>query len=203
MGLNLTKGQKIDLVKKGESLGKLLVGLGWKDARSSQSGGFLKKLMASFTQEEFDLDASVYMLESGDKLKFANDLIYFGNLDSDCRSVMHKGDNLVGGSGNDDEQVIVSLSTIPERIQKLIFVVNIYEAAKRKQHFGQVKDCYIRVYDESNRKELVRFNITDSHQGRTALIAGEVVRENGDWKFVAVGEGTNDLTLGDMNRRYT
>lgn len=49
MGVNLQKGQKIDLTKGG-SLKQVMVGLGWDEAR--QSGGFLNGLFGG-TPSEF------------------------------------------------------------------------------------------------------------------------------------------------------
>lgn len=36
----------------------------------------------------------------------------------------------------------------------------------------------------------------------TAMIFGEVYRHNGEWKFNAIGQGTNDPGLGELARRY-
>ena len=34
------------------------------------------------------------------------------------------------------------------------------------------------------------------------MIFGEVYRYNGEWKFSAIGEGTNDNGIADVARRY-
>ena len=36
----------------------------------------------------------------------------------------------------------------------------------------------------------------------TAMIFGEVYRYNGEWKFTAIGQGTNDPGLGELVSRF-
>lgn len=201
MGVNLQKGQKVDLTKGNAGLSKILVGLGWDPIQSSGGGGILGSLFGLGKGDNFDCDASLFMLGSNEKIESNKDIIYFGNLKSQCGSILHTGDNLTGEGDGDDEQIIVELDKVPERISKLVFVVNIYECIKRKQHFGQVQNAYIRVLDHLG-NEIVKYNLTENHSGKTALVIGEIYRHNSEWKFAATGEGTNDATITDMSRRY-
>ena len=116
---------------------------------------------------------------------------------------MHMGDNLTGAGAGDDEQIIVELSKIPEKYDKIILVVNIYDAYKRKQHFGMIKNAFIRLVDERDGKEVCRYNLSESYDNMTAMVFGEVYRHNGEWKFNAVGQGTQDEGLGQLAQRYT
>ncbi len=199
MALNLKKGQKIDLVKKGDVLGRVLVGLGWDPIKAT--GGFFKKLFSS-AGADIDCDASVLMLEAGDKLTTKSDVVYFGNLRSAGDSIIHTGDNLTGEGDGDDEQILVDLNSIPQRITKLLFVVNIFSAATKNQHFGMIENCYIRLFDETNKKELVRFDMSEGNDGDTALIAASIEREDGGWKFAALGDATKDISLEKIVQRY-
>lgn len=200
MAISLQKGQVVDLVKKGDKLGDLVVGLGW-DPVKPKGGGFFKKLAGAFNQ--YDLDASVLMLHEGDKFKNSNDLIYYGHLQSKCGSIIHQGDNLTGGNKGDDEQIMIYLNKVPENIKKLLFVVNIYQANQRKQHFGLIKNCFIRVFEKKNGNELVHYKIDESHTNKTAMIVASVEKINGGWSFSAIGEGTQDNSLSDISSRYS
>lgn len=200
MGINLQKGQRISLTKENPGLKKIMVGLGW-DAVNQTSKGLLGGLFAS-KQADIDCDASVLMLDENDKLRGKENLVYFGNLKSKCGSVQHMGDNLTGDGDGDDEQVMVDLSTMPQNIVKLVFVVNIYAAAQRKQHFGMIKNAFIRLINLSDNKEMFRFNLTEEYSGKTGLFAGEIYRNNGEWKFIAVGEGDSSSGLGEMVKKY-
>ncbi|MGE1211936.1 TerD family protein [Bacillus pumilus] len=199
MAITLEKGQRIDLTKGKAGLTNILVGLGWDPV--SQGGGFLGKLFGGGGGADIDCDASVLMLKN-DKFTENKDLIYFGNLKSKCGSVEHTGDNLTGEGDGDDEQVLVNLRKVPGNVNKLVFVVNIYDALRRNQHFGMIQNAYIRIVDRSNNQELVKYNLKDEYAGKTSLIVGELYRHENDWKFAAVGNGTNDAKLADITRNY-
>lgn len=58
MGINLQKGQKIDLTKGGGGgLRQVMVGLGWDEAPQAPSGGLLGALFGS-QPADIDCDAS-------------------------------------------------------------------------------------------------------------------------------------------------
>jgi len=200
MGINLTKGQRIDLTKGNAGLSQIMVGLGW-DAAQNKSGGILGGLFGS-KAADIDCDASVLMLDENGKFSKKQDLIYFGNLKSTCGSVVHTGDNLTGDGDGDDEQIIVDLNKVPSTIHKLVFVVNIYDCIKRKQDFGLIKNAFIRIVNGSTSQEIIRYNLSDEYMGKTTLIVGELYRHNAEWKFAAIGEGTHDSSLSEIVKRY-
>lgn len=194
MSVNLVKGQKIDLTKGNAGLKQLLIGLGWDPVK--QGRGLFKR-----KAPEIDLDSSVFMLR-GDKLVSNDDVIYFGNLASRCGGVVHKGDNLTGSGEGDDEQIIINLERIDSEVNKLVFVINIYSCISRKQDFGMIQNAFIRVVNNGDGKEMLKFNLTEGYAGRTALILAEVYRHNGEWKFAAIGEGTMDTKIDELASRY-
>lgn len=197
MAINLQKGQKVDLTKGNEGLTDLLVGLGWDAAKPAK--GFFS---AFKSVQAIDCDASVLMLKAGDKLESEKDVVYFGNLTHNSNSVKHMGDNLTGDGDGDDEQIFIDLSKIPSDIEKIIFIVNIYQAVKRNQHFGMIENAYIRIIDNKKKTELLRFNLSDNYTNKTALFVGEVYKYNREWKFSAIGEGTADSGLKQIIQRY-
>ncbi|MGE7999098.1 TerD family protein [Lysinibacillus sp. NPDC093190] len=205
MGINLQKGQRVDLTKGNANLTRIKVGLGWDPVGQEKSGGFFGKLFSSGSEggsgRDIDCDASVLMLQN-DKVLAGDDVVYFGKLTSKCGSVQHSGDNLTGDGDGDDEVIAIDLSSVPTQYNKLVFIVNIYDAAARNQHFGMIKNAYIRVYDDKTGNELIRYNLTDNYSNLTTLVCGEIYRHNNDWKFAAVGSGTNDIKLGDVVGRY-
>lgn len=195
MGISLQKGQKVSLTKEKAGLDRIVIGLGWDEVERKR-GFFAPKPTA------IDCDASALVLQNG-KLKGKEDIVYFGNLKHHTGAIMHMGDNLTGAGAGDDEQIIVELSKIPEKYDKIILVVNIYDAYKRKQHFGMIKNAFIRLVDERDGKEVCRYNLSESYDNMTAMVFGEVYRHNGEWKFNAVGQGTQDEGLGQLAQRYT
>ncbi|MCS0672120.1 TerD family protein [Cytobacillus firmus] len=203
MAINLQKGQRVDLTKGNPGLSKIMVGLGWDPVQKSGGGGLLGSLFGGGGGANIDCDASVIMLGENGKLKSNKDVIYFGNLKSSDGSVQHSGDNLTGAGDGDDEQVMIDLGRVPAHVHKMVFVVNIYDSVKRKQHFGMIQNAFIRVVNSGNNQELIKYNLTDDYSGKTSLIVGEIYRHGGDWKFAAVGTGTASPGLSDVVRSYS
>lgn len=201
MAINLQKGQKINLTKENAGLSKIMVGLGWDSAKQGSSKGLLGSLFGGSTPD-VDCDASVFLLDENGKVRSKNDVIYFGNLNHTSGSIRHMGDNLTGDGDGDDEQVMVELSKVPESISRLVFVVNIYNCIKRKQHFGMIQNAFIRIVNGSNNQEMVRYNLTDDYANKTSLVVGELYRNGSEWKFGAIGEGDTATGINDMLAKY-
>lgn len=175
MAVSLTKGGNVSLSRVSPQLKKILLGLGW-DARSTDG-------------EDFDLDASAFILNEHGKVRGDDDFIFYNNLMSKCQSVQHMGDNRTGAGEGDDEAIIVDLEKVPADVNRLAITVTIHDAESRKQNFGQVADAFMRIVNVDNDIELARFDLSEDYSTETAMIFGEVYRHNGEWKFKAVGQG--------------
>lgn len=176
MPINLTKGQKVDLTKGNPGLKNIMVGLGW-DVNAFDSGA------------DFDLDAAAFMVGADGRCPTEKEFIFYGNLEHSSGAVKHMGDNLTGSGEGDDEQILIDLTTIPSNIEKIAFTVTIYEAETRRQNFGQVSNAFIRIVDETNGTELIRYDLGEDFSIETAVVVGELYRHNGEWKFNAIGSG--------------
>ncbi len=176
MPVNLKKGQKVSLTKGNPGLSKVVVGLGW-DVNQFDTGG------------DFDLDASAFLLTDAGKTSRQEDFVFYGNLTHPSGAVIHQGDNLTGAGEGDDEQIKVDLALMPESITKIAFAVTIYDAEERRQNFGQVSNAFIRIYDENNGQELLRYDLGEDFSIETAVIFGELYKHGGEWKFNAIGNG--------------
>lgn len=194
MSVNLTKGQKVSLTKENPGLRKIVVGLGWDEVQ--QHRGFF-----GIKPQDIDCDAFALLLVNG-KLVSNQDIVYFGNLTHKSGAVRHMGDNLTGAGEGDDEQIVIDLSSVPSQYDKMILAVNIYKAFDRRQHFGMIQNAFIRLVDDRSNRELCIYNLTENYSGKTAMLFGEVYRYNGEWKFSAIGQGTNDGSIGDFAKRY-
>jgi stress response protein SCP2 len=195
-GINLVKGQKIDLTKGNAGLSNVIVGLGWDPAEPARGFFGVKK------QVNVDCDASALLLNENGKLTNKLNLVCFHNKQNPNNSVVHSGDNLTGDGDGDDEQIMVNLKAIPSDVHKVLVVVNIYDAVNRKQDFGMIKSAYIRIMNPSGNAELVKFNLTDNYTGFTALICGELYRHGDEWKFAAIGEAAHAAHINQLAERY-
>jgi len=187
MSISLSKGANLSLSKEAPGLTKILVGLGW-DTRSSDG-------------QDFDLDASAFLLKEGDKVRSDGDFLFYNQLKSTDGSVEHTGDNTTGEGDGDDEVVKVDLSRVPADVQKISVAVTIHEAESRRQNFGMVTNAFIRVVNEANNGELARYDLSEDPSTNTAMIFGELYRHGAEWKFRAVGQGF-DGGLGPLARNF-
>jgi len=176
MPVNLTKGQKVSLTKGNPGLKNVVVGIGW-DVNAFDTGG------------DFDLDASAFLLGDNGKVTCQEDFIFYGNQKHPSGAVIHQGDNLTGAGDGDDEQIKIDLSLVPENITRIAFAVTIYDAENRHQNFGQVSNSFIRIFNEANGEELLRYDLGEDFSIETASIFGELYKNNGEWKFNAIGSG--------------
>lgn len=176
MAVSLQKGQKVSLTKGNPGLTKVVVGLGW-DVNQFDTGG------------DFDLDASAFLLTDSGRVSGQDDFVFFGNLEHPSGSVKHMGDNLTGAGEGDDEQIRIDLSRVPANITKIAFTVTIYEAERRRQNFGQVNNAFIRIYNEMNGEELLRYDLGEDFSIETAAVFGELYKNGDEWKFNAIGSG--------------
>lgn len=196
MAVNLKKGQKVELKKPdGGELHNVIVGLGWDPVEQKRKGLFAR------SAPQIDCDASAIVLTGG-KLAKNKDVVYFGHLKHGSGAIKHMGDNLTGAGEGDDEQIMIKLDKVPAEYDKIVFVVNIYQADKRGQHFGMIKNAFVRLVDEDTGREILRYDLSEDYDGGTAMIFGEVYRHNNVWKFGAVGQATNDKSVGELAARY-
>ncbi len=196
--VNLVKGQKVSLVKEtGAGLSQVRVGLGWDEAQPQATGW---KALFAPKPADIDCDASVILCGANGRVvgnSVRDHCVYFGNLQHASGAIRHAGDNLTGGGEGDDEQIHVDLSRIPANVQKLVFVVNIYDANVRKQHFGMIRNAFIHLVDERTNRDICRYNLTDDFSGMTGLVVGELDRGSGEWEFTAVGRGVREASRLD------
>jgi tellurium resistance protein TerD len=176
MAVSLSKGQKVDLTKGNPGLSKLIVGLGWDT--NKYDGGY-----------DFDLDASAFLCGDNGKVSSDSDFIFYSNLKHSSGAVEHTGDNRTGEGEGDDEVIKVDLSKIPANVSRISFTVTIYEAETRRQNFGQVSNAYIHIVDAVTGNEVIRYDLGEDFSIETAVVVGEIYRNNGEWKFNAIGSG--------------
>lgn len=175
MGVSLSKGGNVSLSKEAPTMTNVLFGLGWDD-RSTDG-------------QDFDLDASAFLLTANGKVRSDADFIFYNNLKSSDGSVMHTGDNRTGEGDGDDESLKIKLPQIPADVDKIVFVVTIHDAQARRQSFGQVANAFIRLVNDDTKVEVARYDLSEDASTETAMLFGELYRHNTEWKFRAVGQG--------------
>ena len=177
--LNLKKNDILDLTKRNPGLKNVILGAGWDVAENGQS---------------FDLDIAAFMLDANNKFNSVENVIFFNNKNG--QGVSLSGDNRAGSGVGDDERIEIHLDQINPAIQKIVFVVSIFEAQTKRQTFGMVNNSYVRLLDmDKNESEICRFNLKEDGSTATSVIFAELFRQGADWQFKAVGEGK----IADLN----
>lgn len=175
MAISLSKGGNISLSKEAPGLTQILVGLGW-DVRSTDG-------------QDFDLDASAFLLAASGKVRSDADFIFYNQPKSPDGAVAHGGDNRTGVGEGDDETINVDLAKLPADIHKIAVCVTIHEAENRRQNFGQVQNAFVRIVNAGNGSEVARYDLSEEASTETAMIFAEIYRYNNEWKFKAIGQG--------------
>ncbi|MCB1225409.1 MAG: TerD family protein [Verrucomicrobiales bacterium] len=171
--INLTKGQRVEM-----GLQKAGIGLGWNPNTQASA-------------DPYDLDASAFLLGENGKLVSSDFFVFYNNPASPEGAVQSSGDNRDGEGDGDDETLFVNLSAVDPRVLEIIFVVTIHEADQRRQNFGQVRNAFIRIYDQSNNQEICKYELDEDFSTESAVEFGRLYRRGGAWKFEAIGRGHN------------
>ena len=172
MAISLVKGQKIDI-----GLSKISVGLGWNPNEG--------------TGHDFDLDASAFMINVNRIIPGDEYFVFYGNTDSPDGALHHTGDDPTGGNSadGDDETIEVDLSKVHSDIEEILFVVTIHDASGRKQNYGQVRNSYIRIVDDSSNQEIAKYELGEDFSIETGVEFGRLYKRDNKWKFEASGIG--------------
>lgn len=185
--ISLEKGQKVDLTKTNPNTKKFKVGLGWNP--NTSVGG------------EFDIDVSAFIIGDNNKRISDNHFVFYNNLVSPNEFVKHTGDNRTGQGEGDDESLVIDFSKATPEEKAIVFVVTIHEAVSRNQNFGQISGAYIRICDEADGKEVMKYDLNEDYSIETAMVFGKLYAKDGEWKFEAVGTGKKG-GLGDYLNEY-
>lgn len=208
MAINLTKGQKIDLRKSsGETLTNFCVGVNW--------GAIEKKALfgLSKTVQNIDLDLSCVLIDDQNNVC---DHLYSplyrievlqqfglpqGKLLTSDNALKHTGDDLEGDKGGDDgldnEIITVDLTMLNPNVSQIFFFLN----NAGKEDFAQIPYAKIRMYEGTPTRVnsvFADYNVSAENQyaGKKSIIMGKLYKRNGDWKFSAIGDPTEDTFLG-------
>jgi tellurium resistance protein TerD len=182
--LNLEKGQLLDLTKYSTTLSKIRAAAGWD---VNDSGG-----------SDYDLDLCAYLVNKNGEIFHT---VYYG--DKSHKGIYLDGDNLTGEGEGDDENIHVTLDKLPDKTQKVIFAVVIYQAKSRGQKFKNVKNAYVRLIDENNGEdEICRYMLTEDGENNTAVTFAELDKSSGNWTFKAIGEYSKD-SIESLGRKLS
>lgn len=174
MSINIKKGGTLNLSKDTPALNKIMIGLGW------DTGDYI-----------IDLDASAFMLGDNGKTPEDEYFVFYNNLKSPDGALQHTGDNRTGEGDGDDEMILANLSMVDADVKEILFTVSIHEAKAKNHHFGLLSNAFIRIYDVDNKVELLKYTLDEKLEGITEIEFGKLQKQNNEWKFTALGNGSS------------
>jgi len=225
MAINLTKGSGINLTKTVDNviqeLKQIKLGCGWKKSKGYYTKteevqkvvrkGFLglggtetitDQIVRRIPTGDIDIDASVLAYRDGKLVGKC----YFGNQTMRSQKgvvAQSSGDNLHGSTGKqDDETITINIDNIGDFADTLYLILNIYGADVRQQHFNMVENSYVRVYDDKG-MEMARFDLAEDYEDMTGVVVGKVVKIDGVFQFVALGDGVKVRGIEDFAKKLT
>ncbi len=188
MSVNLSKGGSVSLDKHRYDLESVMIGCGWEVAKP----GLLDRAFGG--NQDYDLDIVTIALRNGrlentggERLE-GSDVCFFNNqsIAEGCIEIGEDDRSGASSDGGDDEQVHVLLGSLDSGYDRIVFLVQIYDAAARNQDFSRIQNAYVRAVDGSG-KEMARFSLSGAGNARSVLFA-ELRRTPQGWDFKAIGE---------------
>ncbi|MDB5868115.1 MAG: hypothetical protein JWP96_447 [Polaromonas sp.] len=126
------------------------------------------------------VDFACFGLDAAGKLADERYMTFFNQPRSPCGGI--EVSNLL----NDPGGFTFKLDSLPASIDRVVVAVSVSDAAM----MSAVSTGYLRIVESQGERELARFPFTGSDfSTERALMLGEFYRKDGDWRFMAIGQG--------------
>ena len=173
MDILVKKGQKVDMTKATPELERLTVHLNWK--------------VGDLEQIDFEIDGAAFLLDATGKAAKDEDFIFYNNPCGGGNSVTH----ITNPANGVSEAIKINLRTMPSTIEKIAFTITMHDYEKKDQSFRQIRDISVHIFNDDTDEEVLSYNIGNPFTVETAIVAAEIYRYKGEWKFNAIGSGFN------------
>lgn len=215
MAIRLEKGQRINLEKEdGAKLTQFCVGCNWGAVIREKTGflGFGKK--KEVVDVDLDLSCMMFDVDGNPVDHIWSPLYRFGDrkvglpngkVDSLDRALHHTGDDLTGDTDGDDgldnEIITVNLDMVNNRVNSIVFFLNVYNNNEYQGDFSGVPYAYIRMFEGTPNRPpkqvFAQYDVSTKTDciGKRGLIMGKLYRRNGNWKFAAIGDAYDDPNI--------
>jgi stress response protein SCP2 len=133
-----------------------------------------------------DVDVSALLLTDTERVRSDADFVFYNQPVHASGSVRHAGKRY-DPQGSADT-VTVLLASVEPVVQRVVI------AASADGVFGRVPGLTLRLYDDAQ-TELAQF-VVEAEGTETSMVAGELYRRGGEWKFRAIGQGFDNGLAG-------
>lgn len=187
MSVKIEKGEEKDITRNNPGLSRIMVSIGWNEAEPKP-------------EQEIDCDTVAFLLDKNGNIPKRYDVIFYNHPAHRSGCVVHQGDNLK--EIRKIEQILIDFSKMPELYERVVIVLSIYEAGERHQHLGMLEKVFIRLSDPGTGEEICIYSPFEKHDGMMSLVLGELYKNNGEWKFTAGGEASQEHMVPLIGEKY-
>lgn len=169
-------GDEVNLNEKDPTLKRILIGAGWD--------------VNAFNADVADFDVSLFMLDKDGVTRVDEDFIFYNQKEANHGAIRHHGDSRTGAGDGDDETISVFLEGVPFDVMQLMIVLSVYKGYEKEQNVSMARNAYIRIINEENNYEIVRYKMDSDIEDRTetGVLAAVINREGPKWHFKPLAE---------------
>jgi tellurium resistance protein TerD len=212
---NLSKGERFNLSKfEGGILKNVRIELGWKVNEAPEGPIFDLDVSAFMIGSDFKIvDDSCFVFYKSDYIEkapdgkmrpYSLDKALYGAVDNQGT------EDESNDEGEATEDMLFNLSKTNKQVEQIIIVVTICKYphdAKRDRrtlslNYSMVKNAYIRIMNEQNAEEILRYNLNEQFKDEDAVEFGRLYRIGDEWEFEALGRGSQG-SLPALIDQYT
>lgn len=184
--MNLLKpGDSLNLSKAAPGLQRVLFGLGWSVHNNASTHAFDVDAIGIST------DAQGLRLPDSTVLFYNQKVVFPTGNPQVPGALILSGDDRDGGGDDrkDDEVIFGDLTLLPQNgVGQLVVGASIHLAEQRQQHFGQIREAFVRLVNADTRQEITRLDLDAFGNGFTEMTFGALRFDGAAWDFTALGK---------------
>eukprot|EP00541_Cyclophora_tenuis_P014951 CAMPEP_0116564168 /NCGR_PEP_ID=MMETSP0397-20121206/13153_1 /TAXON_ID=216820 /ORGANISM="Cyclophora tenuis, Strain ECT3854" /LENGTH=172 /DNA_ID=CAMNT_0004090721 /DNA_START=140 /DNA_END=658 /DNA_ORIENTATION=+ len=122
--------------------------------------------------------------------------MYFQQLESKDKAILHGGDERDGEKEGDDEEIHLNLAQVSPAVMYIGFVINSYSG----EELDDVAKASCHIFDPLTKTDIVKYALSRTRElhRHTALVLGCLYRiGEGDWNFRVISEPSQGKTAHD------
>ncbi|WP_031079123.1 TerD family protein, partial [Streptomyces sp. NRRL WC-3742] len=140
-----------------------------------------------------DVDASALLLGANGKVRSDSDFVFYNQPRHPSGVVRHLPKQHTAGGAEITDTVEVELAKLPATVDRVVLA-----GSSEGGSFRAVPGLFLLLFDVAageGAPPVAEFAIVDA-ENVTALVAGELYRRDGGWKFRAIGQGYTSGLIG-------
>lgn len=169
----IPQGGNIALAQVDPTADTLVIGLSWEWPATASS---------------VEIDASLFLLGAAGVVRDDCDFVFY-NQETGADGAVRRLSTAELDPTRDRDGFIVTLSALPDDVQRLAFCLSLDVSNAVDATFGGISWVQARITNSNNGLELLCYRSNGELSAETALVIAELYRHRGGWKFRAVGQG--------------